>query len=110
MYRYAVFHRQDLDAARLAVLVDLTLAVVLDGVGSGLDTVAQIPDNLLAVGQQPASLYSLLPFGATEYLVERVRHIGVFDYLLDDVTFPAHLFVLLICCLSLEGEPSFLRA
>ena len=110
MYRYTVLHRQDLDAAYFAVFVDFTLAVVHDGVGAGLDTIAEFTDDLLTVRQQPLSLPALLPPGTAEYLVERVRHIGVFDYLLDDVTFPAHLFVLLICCLSLEGEPSFLRA
>lgn len=70
MYRYAVLHRQDLDAARLAVLIDLTLAVVPDGVGAGLDTVAEFTDDLLTVRQQPLSLPALLPPGTAEHLVE----------------------------------------
>ena len=78
------------NAAFLSALADDALPVVLDGECTGRYAFRQFADHLFPVCEQVAALAASLSFGAAQYLVERVRHVGVFRYLLHDMAFPAH--------------------
>ena len=53
--------------------------------------------NLLPTGKQFFPLSGLFTIGSTQYGIECLRHIGVFDDFLYDVSFPAHTVLLLVC-------------
>jgi len=90
MHGDAVLHRQNLYAPLLATLHDGALPIVGYGERAGGNALREFLDYLLTMCEQVAPLAAFLPLGATEYLVERFRHVGIFDYLLYDMTFSAH--------------------
>ena len=61
--------------------------------------------NLLPTGKQFFPLSGLFTIGSTQYGIESLRHIGVFDDFLYDISFPAHTVLLLVYNTEDKGLP-----
>ena len=86
----AVLHRDHLDAAQLAALDDLALAVVLHAESTGCDPRGQFLQHLGLMREQVAPLTAAFTLAAAKDLPEGSLHVGRLHDLLDDIPNPAH--------------------
>ena len=93
----ALPHVDDLQHPMLSVLADFPHLVSTYVKGGVLNLLLQLGYHFLAMSQEVASLAALLSAGATQYLVEGIRHIAVVDDFLYDESFSMQSCLILRC-------------